>query len=442
MALQTSTLVSATVSFLNGAVTVAEAAGQQQNETGLESKEHWLVECAKSYHTLATIAIIVFFIVSLPGNTFVVWIYGQQVTRTSYAFYVLVIASIDLMFTVVVVPCTLFLRISNYLPFNKFYVQEVFYHSPKDMCQIFTVFLLIFIAEERIKIFSNPFRPITKAAQGLMRIGCVLTVALCLFVPPVLLAYYQLAWHLKLFTKLLQPLVLIVAATILFCLNVRVVLYATRSKSERNELQKDIRAAKSRCRRENRGSGPNQRGLGGGKSGSSGGSLVTGTTANGAAGGSSSTSAQGIEMAPIRENKQSFASQNRRRLSNLEEDAKMVIALIVTSLVTCGFCLVKMQLIIEFILDKNNLFIVHGCWSYYLLQDFIPHALAYTNYVMSPIVYYVISKRFREDVSRTVRIIRDCNISEPKAKTITITDCSTRSNNKISNSLASAISIV
>ena len=70
MALQTSTLVSATVSFLNGAVTVAEAAGQQQNETGLESKEHWLVECAKSYHTLATIAIIVFFIVSLPGNTF------------------------------------------------------------------------------------------------------------------------------------------------------------------------------------------------------------------------------------------------------------------------------------------------------------------------------------------------------------------------------------
>ena len=83
-------------------------------------------------------------------------------TRTSYAFYVLVIASIDLMFTVVVVPCTLFLRISNYLPFNKFYVQEVFYHSPKDMCQIFTVFLLIFIAEvsqsshHHIHIHTNP----------------------------------------------------------------------------------------------------------------------------------------------------------------------------------------------------------------------------------------------------------------------------------------------
>ena len=51
------------------------------------------------------------------------------------------------MFTVVVVPCTLFLRFSSYMPFGKLYVQEVFYHSPKDMCQIFTVFLLIFIAE-------------------------------------------------------------------------------------------------------------------------------------------------------------------------------------------------------------------------------------------------------------------------------------------------------
>ena len=64
--------------------------------------------------------------------------------------------------------------------------------------------------QERIKIFSNPFRPITKAKQGLIRIACVLTLALVLFVPPLFLAYYELAGYLKLFTKLLQPSVLII----------------------------------------------------------------------------------------------------------------------------------------------------------------------------------------------------------------------------------------
>ena len=133
-----------------------------------------------------------------------------------------------------------------------------------------------------------------------------------------------------------------------------------------------------------------------------------------------------------------------RKLSDLEEDAKMIIALIVTSLVTCGFCVTKIQLIIELILDKPNLFFVDGCWPHYLLFDFLPHVMAYLNYAMSPVVYYVISKRFREDVARTLRALNDCitcNDSEPKAKTVTITDFSVRSN-KTSNSLASAISIV
>ncbi|XP_075252384.1 uncharacterized protein LOC142344529 [Convolutriloba macropyga] len=415
--------------FLLGDLSNSTIYGNTSNDT---AREHWRIECARNYHFLATLAIILFFIISLPGNTFVVWIYGHQVTRTSYAFYVLIIASVDLMFTVVVVPCTLFLRFSSYMPFGKLYVQEVFYHSPKDMCQIFTVFLLIFIAEERIKIFSNPFRPITKAKQGLIRIACVLTLALVLFVPPLFLAYYELAGYLKLFTKLLQPSVLIIAATVLFCLNVRVVLYATRSKSERNELQKDIRAATSRSRDRNRLQIPSPKSCASGFNSSCGGTSFPGT--------SSSNDTRAMELTTTQEKR--FAFQNKRRLSNLEEDAKMVIALIVTSLVTCGFCMVKIQLIVELILKKNNLFIVSGCWSYHLVQDFIPHALAYLNYAMSPIVYYVISKRFREDVSRTIRILRDCNMSEPKAKTITITDSSTRSNNKISNSLASAISTV
>ncbi len=162
-----------------------------------------------------------------------VWIYGHQVTKTSYAFYVLVIAIIDLLFTVVVVPFTLFLRVSEYVPFGNMNVQELLYYSPKDFCQVFTVFLLIFIAEvntsslynrmqnrtmmcmfqERIKIFSNPFRPITKAKYGLIRIACVFLLALLLFAPPLVLVYYGRTFYVKLFTKALQPLVIIIGTS-------------------------------------------------------------------------------------------------------------------------------------------------------------------------------------------------------------------------------------